>query len=46
MAAGVGPGDEVLVPSFTFAASANPVVYAGARPVFVDSSPGDLDRGP
>ena len=39
MAAGVGPGDEVLVPSFTFAASANPVVYAGARPVFVDSSP-------
>jgi len=40
MAAGVGPGDEVLVPSFTFAASANPVVYAGARPVFLDSSPG------
>jgi dTDP-4-amino-4,6-dideoxygalactose transaminase len=39
LAAGVGPGDEVLVPSFTFAASANPVVYAGARPVFVDSSP-------
>jgi dTDP-4-amino-4,6-dideoxygalactose transaminase len=38
LAAGVGPGDEVLVPSFTFAASANPVVYAGARPVFVDSS--------
>jgi dTDP-4-amino-4,6-dideoxygalactose transaminase len=40
IAAGVGPGDEVLVPSFTFAASANPVVYAGAEPVFVDSSPG------
>jgi dTDP-4-amino-4,6-dideoxygalactose transaminase len=39
LAAGVGPGDEVLVPSFTFAASANPVVYAGGRPVFVDSSP-------
>jgi len=37
--AGVGPGDEVLVPSFTFAASANPVVYCGATPVFVDSSP-------
>lgn len=35
---GVGPGDEVLVPSFTFAASVNPVVYLGATPVFVDSS--------
>jgi dTDP-4-amino-4,6-dideoxygalactose transaminase len=34
---GVGPGDEVLVSSLTFAASANPVVYCGARPVFVDS---------
>jgi dTDP-4-amino-4,6-dideoxygalactose transaminase len=39
LTAGIGPADEVLVPSFTFAASANPVVYAGARPVFVDSSP-------
>ena len=39
LTAGVGRGDEVLVPSFTFAASANPVVHAGARPVFVDSSP-------
>jgi pyridoxal phosphate-dependent aminotransferase EpsN len=35
--AGVGRGDDVLVSSFTFAASANPVVYTGARPVFVDS---------
>jgi dTDP-4-amino-4,6-dideoxygalactose transaminase len=34
---GVGPGDDVIVPSFTFAASANVVVYVGARPVFVDS---------
>lgn len=34
---GVGKGDEVLVSSLTFAASANPVVYCGARPVFVDS---------
>lgn len=34
---GVGPGDEVLCPSFTFVASANPIVYCGATPVFVDS---------
>jgi dTDP-4-amino-4,6-dideoxygalactose transaminase len=38
LAAGVGPGDTVLVPSFTFAASANAVVYLGARPVFLDCS--------
>ena len=35
-ALGLGPGDEVLVPSFTFAASANAVIYEGATPVFVD----------
>lgn len=35
---GVGPGDEVLIPSLTFAASANPVAYLGARPVFLDCS--------
>lgn len=34
---GVGPGDEVLCPSFTFVATANPIVYCGATPVFVDS---------
>lgn len=34
---GVGPGDEVVVSTLTFAASANPVVYQGARPVFIDS---------
>lgn len=34
---GVGPGDEVICQSFTFAASANPVTYLGATPVFVDS---------
>ena len=34
---GVGPGDEVIVSTLTFAASANPVVYLGARPVFIDS---------
>jgi len=32
----VGPGDEVLVPSYTFVASANAILYQGARPVFVD----------
>ena len=35
--AGVGPGDEVLVSTLTFAASANPVVYLGGVPTFVDS---------
>ena len=36
-ACGVGPGDEVMVQTFTFCASANPVTYLGAVPVFVDS---------
>jgi dTDP-4-amino-4,6-dideoxygalactose transaminase len=39
LAAGVGPGDEVIVPSFTFAASANSVALTGATPVFVDIEP-------
>ncbi|MFZ1382636.1 MAG: DegT/DnrJ/EryC1/StrS family aminotransferase [Scrofimicrobium sp.] len=39
LAAGVGPGDEVIVPSFTFAATANSVAIAGASPVFVDIEP-------
>ncbi|WP_349861849.1 aminotransferase class I/II-fold pyridoxal phosphate-dependent enzyme, partial [Bacteroides cellulosilyticus] len=34
---GVGAGDEVICQSFTFCASANPVAYQGAKPVFVDS---------
>ena len=37
LACGVGPGDEVLVQSFTFCASSHPVTYLGATPVFVDS---------
>jgi len=36
LAAGVGPGDEVIVPSFTFAATAAAAVYCGARPVFAE----------
>jgi dTDP-4-amino-4,6-dideoxygalactose transaminase len=35
-ALGIGPGDEVLVPSLTFVATANSVLYAGAVPIFVD----------
>jgi dTDP-4-amino-4,6-dideoxygalactose transaminase len=34
---GVQPGDEVICQSFTFSASANPIVYVGATPVFIDS---------
>lgn len=43
---GVGPGDEVICQSFTFAASANPIVYQGAIPVFVDSEPGTWNMDP
>ena len=52
LAAGVGPGDEVIVPSFTFAATANAVLYCGATPVFAeivsrerpDLDPADVER--
>src|SRR5579859_5985859 len=50
-ALGFGPGDEVLVPSFTFAASVNAFLYEGCVPVFVDIEtetlnidPGDMER--
>lgn len=43
---GVGPSDEVICQSFTFAASANPIVYQGATPVFVDSEPGTWNMDP
>lgn len=39
LAAGVKPGDEVVVPSFTFVATAEAVVLCGAKPVFVDINP-------
>jgi perosamine synthetase len=39
VALGLAPGDEVLVPTFTYIASVNTIVQAGARPVFVDSLP-------
>lgn len=43
---GVGPGDEVICQDFTFAASANPVVYLGATPVFVDSEKDTWNMSP
>ena len=39
LAVGTGPGDEVIVPAFTWVASANTVLYCGATPVFVDIDP-------
>ncbi len=41
-AIGVGPGDEVIVPAITFAASANAALYEGAKPVFADVEPDTL----
>jgi len=46
LACGVQPGDEVIVQSFTFCASANPVTYLGAMPVFVDSEPETWNMDP
>ena len=43
---GIAPGDEVICQSFTFAASANPIRYQGATPVFVDSEPGTWNMDP
>ncbi|QEO13559.1 DegT/DnrJ/EryC1/StrS family aminotransferase [Agromyces intestinalis] len=46
LAAGVGPGDEVIVPSFTFAATGNAVALTGATPVFVDIEPETFSLDP
>ena len=46
VALGVSEGDEVVCQSFTFAASANPVRYQGANPVFVDSEPDTWNMSP
>lgn len=45
-ALGIGPGDEVIVPTMTFAATANVVIHLGARPVFVDVSADTLNINP
>ena len=46
LAAGVGAGDEVIVPSFTFAATGNSVALTGATPVFVDIEPDTFSLAP
>ncbi len=46
IACGVGPGDEVLVQSFTFCASSHPITYLGATPVFIDSEKDSWNMAP
>ena len=46
LAAGIGRGDEVIVPSFTFAATANSVALTGATPVFADIDPVTFNLSP
>ncbi len=46
VAIGIGPGDEVIVPTLTYIASANAVVYCGATPVFADVEPDTLNLDP
>jgi len=45
-ASGIGPNDEVIVPAFTFIATANVVEYLGAKPVFVDIDPKTFNINP
>jgi perosamine synthetase len=46
LAAGIGKGDEVITSPFTFIASANSILYTGARPVFVDIDPATFNINP
>ena len=46
LAHGIGPGDEVITSPFSFIASANSVLYTGARPVFVDIDPETFNMNP
>ncbi len=43
---GVGPGDEVIIPAYTYCATANVVVHCGATPVMVDCRPGEFNLDP
>ncbi|RJQ32878.1 MAG: DegT/DnrJ/EryC1/StrS family aminotransferase [Actinobacteria bacterium] len=46
LAAGIGPGDEVIVPTMTFAATANAVIHAGATPIFADCQKDTMNIDP
>jgi perosamine synthetase len=46
LALGIGEGDEVIVPTFTYIASVNAITYVGATPIFVDSLPDTMQMDP
>jgi len=46
VALGIGPGDEVIVPTYTFASTGHAALYVGARPVLVDSDPATFNMDP
>lgn len=46
LAAGIGPGDEVVIPALTFAATANAIIHAGATPVIADVDPVTMNLDP